>query len=305
MTVHEVHHDGYPTHRRKVRFDWSDTPLHWVPGDPFSTHMLNVLHLMLPAGERWFIQVVNEAEPLVDDPEMKAAIKPFVQQEGWHAQAHQMVLQHLAEQGIDTVPFTGTMSTELPTPGDKQSRLPRVFQRWSLYQRLAVAAALEPFNAALGQWTIQNRGLDYAGADPTMLDLLRWHGAEEIEHRALVFDIYQYLCGNYLMRAVTMLLTAPGFLFTWLRGVRYLMDADPTISVKPRFRDWLRASREYRVPGPWLLMVTVPFRYIRPGYHPSNEASTQMAMDYLAYSPVARAARERADAASSGDDGGQ
>jgi len=300
MADHEVHRDGYPTHRRKVRFDWSDTPLHWVPGDPFSTHMLNVLHLMLPAGERWFIQVVNEAEPLVDDPQMKAAIKPFVQQEGWHAQAHQMVLQHLLEQGIDTTPFTGTMSTELPAVGDKaaakQSRLPRVVQRWALYQRLAVAAALEPFNAALGQWTIQNRGLDYAGADPTMLDLLRWHGAEEIEHRALVFDIYQHLCGNYLMRAVTMLLTAPGFLLTWYRGMRYLMNADPTISAKPRFRDWLRASREYRVPGPWLLMVTVPFRYIRPGYHPNAEASTQMALDYLEYSPVARAAREQAAA---------
>ncbi|WP_324609690.1 metal-dependent hydrolase [Mycolicibacterium mucogenicum] len=166
MTDHEVHHDRYPTHRRKVRFDWSDTPLHWVPGDPFSTHMLNVLHLMLPAGERWFIQVVNEAEPLVTDPEMKAAIKPFVQQEGWHAQAHQMVLQHLAEQGIDSTPFTGTMQEELPAVGDKKSRLPRVLQWWSLYQRLAVAAALEPFNAALGQWTIQNRGLDYAGAPP-------------------------------------------------------------------------------------------------------------------------------------------
>ena len=34
----EVHYDGYPTHRRKVRFDWSNTPLHWVPDDPFVTH---------------------------------------------------------------------------------------------------------------------------------------------------------------------------------------------------------------------------------------------------------------------------
>jgi predicted metal-dependent hydrolase len=75
------------------------------------------------------------------------------------------------------------------------------------------------------------------------------------------------------------------------------MEKDPTITAKPRLRDWLRASREYRVPGPWLLMVTVPLRYIRPGYHPSAEASTQMALDYLEYSPVARAARERAEAA--------
>lgn len=76
MTDLKVHRDGYPTHRRKVRFDWSNTPLHWVPGDPLSTHAMNVLHLLLPAGERWFIQVVNEAEPLVDDAELKAAIKP-------------------------------------------------------------------------------------------------------------------------------------------------------------------------------------------------------------------------------------
>jgi predicted metal-dependent hydrolase len=91
MTHREVHHDGYPTHRRKARFDWSNTPLHWVPGDPFTTHMLNVFHLLLPASERWFIQAITEAEPLVDDADLQAAIKPFIQQEAWHAGAHQMV----------------------------------------------------------------------------------------------------------------------------------------------------------------------------------------------------------------------
>jgi predicted metal-dependent hydrolase len=45
------HHDGYPTHRRKVRFDWSNTPLHWVPDDPFATHFWNALHLIFPEGE--------------------------------------------------------------------------------------------------------------------------------------------------------------------------------------------------------------------------------------------------------------
>jgi predicted metal-dependent hydrolase len=150
---------------------------------------------------------------------------------------------------------------------------------------------------------IQNRGLDYAGADQTMLDLLRWHGAEEIEHRSLVFDVYQNLCGNYALRALTMLFTGPGFVVLWLAGVRFLMAQDPTINAKPRWRDWLRAARQYRVPGPWMLIVTVPIRYLRPSYHPSTEASTQLAMDYLEHSPVARAARERADAKSTGPEG--
>ena len=298
MTDVEVHHDGYPTHRRKVRFDWSNTPLHWVPDDPFATHTMNVLHLLLPAGERWFIRVVNEAAPMVDDPELKAAINPFIQQESWHAWAHKMVLDHLVEQGIDTTPYTDKLEKFLSLGNRGQSpRWPPLLRRLLLYRNLAVIAALEHLKAAVGQWMIQNRGLDYAGADQTMLDLLRWHGAEEIEHRCLVFDVYQNVCGNYALRALTMLPTAPMFVSWWLAGVRFLMVHDPTISAKPRWRDWLRAARQYKVPGPWQLIVTVPGRYLRPGYHPSAEASTQMAMDYLAHSPAALAARMQSGAA--------
>jgi predicted metal-dependent hydrolase len=296
----EVHRDGYPTHRRKPRFDWSDTPLHWVPDDPFSTHMMNVLHLLLPTAERWFVKVVDEAAPMVDDPELKAAIKPFIQQEAWHAWAHQVVLDHLAGQGIDTKPYIDKLQIRLQKTmsplGNKPTNWPRPLQRWSLYSRLAAIAALEHFNIVLGEWMIQNRGLDYAGADPMMLDLLRWHGAEEIEHRCLVFDLYQSVCGNYPLRALSMLFAAPEFIFWWLAGVRYLMANDPTIDATPRLRDWLGAARHYRVPGPWKLLVTVPGRYLRPSHHPSEEASTQMAMDYLEHSPAARAARESAEA---------
>jgi predicted metal-dependent hydrolase len=293
----EVRHDGYPARRRQVRFDWSDLPLHWVPDDPFATHMMNVLHLLLPEGERHFIKAVLEASSLVDDPELEAAIKPFVQQESWHAWAHQVVLNHLAEQGIDTTPYTDRLGRFLSAAlGDPPGWWPSVLKRWWLYRRLADVAALEHFTAVLGQWVLQNRGLDYAGTDPVMLDLLRWHGAEEIEHRSLVFDVYQNVCGNYPLRALSMLTTAPQFMFFWLVGVRYLMVHDPTITAKPRWRDWLRAARQYRVPGPWQLIVTLPVRYLRPSHHPSTEASTQMAMDYLEHSPVAREARKRAEA---------
>ncbi len=294
MTAVQTHHDGYPAYRRKVKFDWSATPLHWVPDDPFATHVMNVLHLLLPAGERWFIQVVNEAEPLVDDPELRAAIKPFIQQESWHAFAHQLVLDHLAEQGIDTAPYTDRLQKWLSTLGDQHTKWPKRLQRWWLYRRLADVAALEHFTAVLGQWVIQNRGLDYAGTDPTMLDLLRWHGAEEIEHRSLVFDVYQNVCGSYPLRALSMLLTMPQFVLWWVIGVRYLMAHDPTTDAMPRWRDWLRAARQYRVPGPWKLTVAVPLRYLRPSHHPSTEASSQMAMEYLAHSPAALAATEKA-----------
>ena len=74
------------------------------------------------------------------------------------------------------------------------------------------------------------------------------------------------------------------------------MINDPTIDAKPRWRDWLRAAREYKVPVRGNPRVTMPLRYLRPSHHPSTEASTQMAMDYLERSPAAQAARERAAA---------
>ena len=150
---------------------------------------------------------------------------------------------------------------------------------------------------------IQNRGLDYAGADPIMLDLLRWHGAEEIEHRSLIFDVYQNVCGSYPLRVLTMLYTGPQFLFWWLAGAWFLMAHDPTTDAKLRWRDWLRAARQGRVPGPWFLMAST-LRYLRPSHHPSTEASTQMALDYLASSPAARAARENAGTSEDPDEPG-
>ncbi|MFF4754861.1 metal-dependent hydrolase [Streptomyces sp. NPDC002514] len=50
-----VESERIPLKPRKVSFSREDTPLHWVPDDPFTTHTLNVLHLLLPAGERRFV----------------------------------------------------------------------------------------------------------------------------------------------------------------------------------------------------------------------------------------------------------
>ena len=267
--------------------------MHWVPDDPFATHFWNTLHLLLPEGERGFIKAVNEAAPLVDDPGT-GGTDESVRAAGSLARlgAHSCPRSSGQAGHRRPKPYTDRLQKVLSTGTNQHPRWPKPLQRWWLYRRLGDVAALEHFTAVLGQWWIQNRGLDYAGTDPVMLDLLRWHGAEEVEHRALVFDIYQNVCGNYLQRAIWML-TRP---LAWHAGVRFLMAHDPTTTAKPRLRDWRRAAREYKVPGPWNLIVELPLRYLRPSHHPSTECSTQMALDYLAQSPAARAARQAAQA---------
>lgn len=40
---------------RKVQFDVSDVPLHWIPGHPVASNVVSLLNLILPAAERWFV----------------------------------------------------------------------------------------------------------------------------------------------------------------------------------------------------------------------------------------------------------
>ena len=53
--------------------------------------VINVLHLLLPAGERWFGQVYRKALPLIDDPDLARDVKAFIGQEATHARKHRSV----------------------------------------------------------------------------------------------------------------------------------------------------------------------------------------------------------------------
>ena len=66
---------------RKVHFDISDVPLHWIPGHPVASNVIGLLNLILPAAERWFVATYNEALPLVKDPKLAEDMRGFIGQE--------------------------------------------------------------------------------------------------------------------------------------------------------------------------------------------------------------------------------
>lgn len=88
---------------RKVAFDWSDTPLEWIPGQPFASHFINEINLLLPAGEFWFCRVFNQALPLITDDALRSEVKAFMRQESMHARAHAGATEsYLHAHGIET-----------------------------------------------------------------------------------------------------------------------------------------------------------------------------------------------------------
>ncbi|WP_306324002.1 MULTISPECIES: metal-dependent hydrolase [unclassified Streptomyces] len=298
--------EHYTITPRRVSFDWETTPLHWIPDEPTATHVINVLHLLLPAGERWFVRVFKEGLPLVEDPELLQDVKGFMGQEATHSVQHAYVLDHLAAQKLDTAHYTKYVDFlfekllgETPPLG-----VPIPEREWLRY-RLSVIAAIEQFTAVLGNWVLGAEALDRAGCDEAMLDLLRWHGAEEVEHRSVAFDMYQHCGGRgaprYARRVAGMAVTAPVMLYLWAWGAAYLIRhapspssssrGHPMLAGRPRYSlaEHNRAVRKGLLPSWRELGAAIP-RYLRRSYHPSQEGSLRKAVDYLSTSPAARAA---------------
>lgn len=275
---------------RDVSFDFSDLPVHYVPGQVFATHFCNVLHLLLPAGEEFFVEVFKQALPLIKDDQLRLDVQGFIGQEAIHSQAHAGVVDHLAVKGVDMSPFTDQVHWLFAKLlGDRPRWSARRQQRW-LLERVALVAAVEHYTAILGEWVLDAPALDEVGTHPVMLDMLRWHGAEEVEHKAVAFDVMRHLQAGYWRQVRTQLMVTPLLLWLWVRGVRFLYATDPELpaGTKPRWRDWLAVSRRGFVPAPLEFLPAITAYYKR-GFHPAQLGGVDKAVNYLAVSPAARA----------------
>ncbi|MFR9749518.1 metal-dependent hydrolase [Nocardia sp. 004] len=278
-------------HARNVRFDWTDTPLRWMPEEPIASHLISSLNLLLPEGERMFCAAYTEALPYVRDEKLREAMLGFIGQESMHAETHDKVLREvLAVHGIDPEPYLRQAEYLFRrTLGLRNAE--GVAQRQLLVERLAFIACLEHFFAYLGDWVL-NADLERFGADPRMVDLFRWHGAEEVEHRHVAHDVAVYFGVGYLRRAGLMLLVFPIFLTLVLRGTKFLVHQDqelPDLGYPRLLTRVFGAMWRGALPGvPSLLRSALST--LEPGYNPEAVGSTAQAVAYLAKSPAAQAA---------------
>lgn len=294
-----------PIKARRVQFNLDETPLHWIPDDPLATHIINGIHLLLPAGEFWFCRVYNQALPMVTDPALRADVEGFIRQEAIHARVHAGAEKYLHAHGVETDEVReraewlfGQFLGDAPF-GIKLLQQPMLEKRW-LITRVGLIAAIEHFTGLLGQWAMDNKSWDRA--DPVMADLFRWHLAEEVEHRCVAYDLYKHLSetelGFYLSRQALMAIVFPLFLYFLVDGGRELAknDRDPR-SLRIARHSILRMLFEVERTGrrtenvPTIgYIVRATLRWVAPDFHPVTEGNTQQALDYLARSPAARAA---------------
>ena len=285
---------------RKVQFDWAETPLEWIPGQPFASHFINEINMILPAGEFWFCRLYNKALPYVTDDKLRDDIQMFIRQEAMHARAHGgAIAEYLKAHGIETERNTKIMEwlfEDLLADNPLGIKMPKLLEKRWLVFRLGIIAAVEHMTCVLGNYALDNKKWDEVGADPVLLDLLRWHGAEEVEHRSVAFDLYQHLGGGYVSRYYLSTIVVPLVIGLWTDGAAHLINQDPRfadekLSVwKPKmWLRWAKESKSGHLPHP-LRLVAWQLPFFSPWYDPVKEGSTEKALASLNNSPAAAAA---------------
>ena len=236
--------------------------------------------------------MLSDALAYVRDEHLREEIVGFIGQEAVHAKTHEDVLvQYLLRHGIDPVPFTrqlewvvGQYDQRIVPAPDARSGARRSRRAPTHSMPLSISPGV------LGDWALNNTW-DEMGVDPTMCDLYRWHGAEEVEHRHVSYNVAKYFGMDHLAQALAGVMVSVVFFAMVLRGTKFLVHEDPSLPNLgyPRLAWRLRASgRSGALPAAGFV-VRAGLHLLRRDYNPADEASTAQAIAYLAASPAARA----------------
>lgn len=254
---------------RPARFDAAaHVPRYWFGGNAGLSHAVSGLNLLFPAGERFFVRSVRAYLDQIEDPALLARVRGFIGQEAQHGRAHEAAFRVLERQGYEVSSFLKWyewLGYEVIEP-----LAPPIL-------RLAVTVALEHYTAVLAENALSRDMLE--AAHPALRDLLRWHAAEEIEHKSVAFDVLQAVDDRYAVRVAGLALGTFVLLMFWTVGARHLVRQDPWLS-RARLRQDRRDAAAMGAKQDFWAVGLVS--YLARGFHPDQRDNRRLADAWLA-----------------------
>ena len=251
---------------RDLDVDFSAVPRRWLADNAAATAIANGVNLLFPYGERFFVRSVKHFLDRVEDPDLRARIKGFFGQEGRHARAHDRFNTVLRAQGYEIDQFLASYE-----------RLASWLERQTPFElHLAATAAAEHFTAIMAEGAFTRGVLDQC--DPRMRELLAWHAAEEIEHKAVAFEVLQQVAPAYAWRIAGLVWSSATLFGFWFWATTTLLRQDGMSwrAALAMLRELPNRDYVVRVFGRGIR------EYLRPGFHPNDNDHTELAATWLA-----------------------
>ena len=243
---------------RRMDYNFENTPKYWCANDPAMTHYFTGLSTLFPEGESYFVRSVRALrEHAKLNEALDREISAFIGQEAMHSKEHHAF--HISAQQHGMNPESLEKVTGIVLKG-----LEKVFsKKWNLL----VTVGLEHYTAVLVVSMMET--VNEYMTDKTIRDLWLWHSVEETEHKAVAFDLYEYLYGNglnaYLPRVTIFTLSL--ILITGLSTIYQivLMKRDKQLSNLKTWQNFFSfAAKQYKTFIPKFI------EYYRYDFHPNQ-----------------------------------
>lgn len=263
---------------RKVDFKFEPNPRYWMNGNPLATHFNNAMHLIFPDGEKFFIRSVKAFKSKIQNPVLRKQIDGFVGQEGTHYKEHQKFWAILEEQGFDIDVFLNIYRKVAWDILEKRL-IGMLGPDLGPKMALSVTVALEHYTAMLAESGFHNQGKYNLPDD--MRELMMWHAAEEIEHKAIPFNVLKEIDDSYWLRIGGMVVATIGLASFVALGQMILISQDKELdwkSVPQYFRQFAAGLGE----GAGKTMREHFFKYFEKDFHPDQIENYHLAENYFA-----------------------
>jgi len=206
-----------PIRPRRMSFPFgTHIPRRWCRDSALVTQTINSINLLFPAGERYFMRSVRHyLEQVRGDETLWQQARGFMAQEVRHGIEHERFFATLEAQGYALGPFL-RFYEERYFPWMERSLSPELL--------LAGTAALEHYTATFGDLVLRGPLLDHC--DPDVRALLKWHAAEEIEHKAVAFDVLTRVNPSWGLRMRGFAMASVGLFGWWAVALAMLIKQD-------------------------------------------------------------------------------
>lgn len=246
----------------------------WFEKHPFKTAWFNAMSITFPLGEKFFIDSVRHYADQIDDPKLREEIRGFSGQEGFHRREHERYNHTLCERrGYDLDYLEGRLAKNIARGKKLISPL----------EQLAVTAALEHVTAIMAESGLSEDNPMRGKAEPEMQALWDWHAAEEMEHKAVAFDVYRAVGGGERMRKRALRRATFLLLTDIMVGVVHMLRRDGKLW-QPRL--WWQGWKFLFFKDGILRRVWPAYReYFRDGFHPWQRDTRDLLLSWQARQP--------------------
>ncbi|HEY8073676.1 MAG TPA: metal-dependent hydrolase, partial [Labilithrix sp.] len=154
---------------------------------------------------------------------------------------------------------------------------------------LAVTVAAEHFTAILAEEALTDGELELA--HPALRQLLYWHAVEELEHKAVAFDVLRAVHPSYTLRILGLFFATACLAGFWVSATRKLlvqdgMSWDEARRELGKLRAAAKRDAERGLPAPKPILTSVFLRgileYMKPGFHPHDRDHSELVAKTLA-----------------------